>query len=155
MRWIPLMLSALSATLALPAREANEQYRQLLAAIAYNHLTIGVSNKEAYSTEGGFAPFFLGFNACTRTNLGAPFTPDTELMLIYSVHGGSILGVRYIVHSADPAAWAPLEVKAATSSPPGKASPRRDNRPRKISRARRSRLLTVPTGKPSCRAARS
>jgi hypothetical protein len=108
MRRIPLLLAALSATMALPAREANEQYRQLLAAIAYNHLTIGVSNAEAYSTEGGFAPFFLGFNACARTNLGAPFTPDTELVLIYSVHGGSILGVRYTVHSADPAAWAPL-----------------------------------------------
>lgn len=109
MRWIQLLLTVLMASATLPAREANDQYRQLLEAIAFHHLTIGVSNAEAYSKEGGFAPFFLGFNACTRTNLGAPFTPDTELMLIYSVHGGSILGVRYIVHSADPAAWAPLE----------------------------------------------
>jgi hypothetical protein len=109
MRRIPLLLFALSATMALPAREANEQYRQLLAAIAYNHLTIGVNNAEAYSKEGGFAPFFLGFNACARTNLGAPFTPDTELVLIYSVHGGNILGMRYIVRSATAADWAPLE----------------------------------------------
>lgn len=109
MRWIPLLLTMFTAQLALPGREAGEQYRKLLEAIAYNHLTIGVSNEDAYSKEGGFAPFFLGFNACARRNLGAPFTPDTELVLIYSPHGGRILGVRYLVHSANPADWAPLE----------------------------------------------
>jgi hypothetical protein len=99
--------------MTLAARDANDQYRQLLEAIAYNHLTIGVNDTLAYSSSGGFQPFFLGMNACTRKNLGPPFTPDTELVLIYSVHGGDILGVRYLVRSANPADWSPLEAVAA------------------------------------------
>ena len=103
-----IALLALAAPLALPAREASEQYRGLLAAIAYQKLTIGVSNELAYGKEGGFEPFFLGFNACTRTALGAPFTADTELLLIYSVHGGSILGLKYTAPADQPEAVAPL-----------------------------------------------
>lgn len=91
------------------AREATEQYRQLLTAVTYHDLTLGVPREKALSKEGGFAPFFLGMNACTRKDLGAPFHPGTELMLITAVHTGHIIGMDYHAQSELPAELAAIE----------------------------------------------
>jgi len=104
------ILSLCLLTVALlPAREVDEHYRRLLAAVTYHGITIGDPRERALSKEGGFEPFFLGMNACTRKDLGVPFHPDTELMLITSVHTGQVLGMEYSISSELAADLAPLE----------------------------------------------
>ena len=103
------LLLLLLITTPLSAREANEQYRQLLAAVTYHGITIGDPRERALSKEGGFEPFFLGMNACTRKDLGVPFHPDTELMLITSVHTGQVIGMEYTIPSEIAADLAPLD----------------------------------------------
>lgn len=107
----PLLILALNLfmVVALPAREADEQYRKLLEAVTYRGLTLGVPSQRALAKEGGFQPFFLSMNACTRTELGAPFLPTTELLLITSPHTGHIVGMSWIAHSEDPAELVPIE----------------------------------------------
>lgn len=103
-----ILLALLLGNCSASARESNEQYRKLLDIIAYHGITIGDPRSHAMNEQEGFAQFFL-MNACFRTKLDAPFDPDTELMFIYSPHGGRILGVRYTIRTKTPAAIAAVE----------------------------------------------
>jgi hypothetical protein len=105
---LPLIACCLLAAAALPAREADDPYRQLLDAVAYRGITLGTPSAKALAQEGGFQPFFLSMNACTRRELGAPFLPATELLLITSPHTGHVVGMSWIAHSEDPAELVPL-----------------------------------------------
>jgi hypothetical protein len=90
------------------AREENDSYRQLKAAIRCCGVTLGDSTKFARSRDGGFSGF-LGMNFFDRTTLGPPFDPVTRLTLITDVHLSVVIGMTFNIDSKAPAAVAAVE----------------------------------------------